>query len=62
VTWDFFVKRASFGFFIVSSQKKKREKASSSPQRTALTLRILGGGDEGVTGQSEIQNRACAVL
>jgi hypothetical protein len=57
---DFFVKRASFGFFIFS--KKKREKASSSPHRTVLTLRMVGGGGEGALDQSQIQNRACAVL
>jgi hypothetical protein len=60
VTWDYFVKRASFGFFIFL--KKKRGKASSSSHRTVLTLRMAGGGGEGVTDQSEIQNRACAVL
>ena len=42
--------------------KIKRRGASSLSRCTALALRILGGGGEGLNGQPQIQNRACAIL
>jgi hypothetical protein len=42
--------------------KKKEEGASSSPHRRILALEMAGGGGEGLTDQSQMQNRVCAIL
>ena len=60
MTGDFFVKRASFGFFIFSKKKERESFLLASQKSTGLE----DGGDsgEGLTDQSQIQNRVCAIL